>query len=144
MATLEATKDDTKDDMMDNGPLGFEYVSSLCHTANTWKLRKPTDRELCQDVVFCAPCQVARQCRALEGHPQTFSYAYCVAVLFIFPLLPACIRVMMADKFDLDEWCMTSACKGIFCPCCSLCQTNVELKRRSYPPGTTCGFLEME
>ena len=101
--------------------------------------------ELAIDVVCCAPCQMSRQCRALEGHPKTFSTAYCLMSLFLWPTMPVCIRVMLADKFDMDEWCCTSFFKGTVCLYCSMCQTNLELERRGFPPGESCTFrLTME
>jgi hypothetical protein len=103
-----------------------------------------SNAELAVDAVCCVPCQLSRQCRALDGHPSTFSCGYCLLFLTVWPVLPPCVRVMVADRFDMEEWCVTSTVKGVLCMPCSICQTNLELKRRGYNPGASCSFVSMD
>jgi Cys-rich protein (TIGR01571 family) len=98
------------------------------------------DKSSCIDSICCWCCQIGRQCAALDGKVNENSYLYCCLALFFQAhwLLICCLRCKVSSKYQLDEGCIGSICKGYFCPLCSLCQTHRELTVRNAWPGGFC------
>jgi Cys-rich protein (TIGR01571 family) len=100
----------------------------------------------CCDVVFCPFCQMSRQCAAVDGQPNTMDCAYCLCAMAAAyqgglgaAVYATVIRIRMISKYNIQmETPIMSACLGVVCAPCSLCQTNRELMRLGLNPAGTC------
>ncbi len=97
------------------------------------------DKSSCLDSICCWPCQIGRQCAAVNGQVNQMSCLHCLGALFVSPLCCAIVlRCKVSDRYSLGESCIFSACIGYFCTYCSLCQTHRQLTLRGDFPGGFC------
>jgi len=102
------------------------------------------DTNVVGDVLLCFPCQISRQCNAIEGRADQLDIQMTVitAVLFFVTMMApmvinARLRQLVVHKYQLEETPHMSILLGFFCFPCSLCQTNRELTLRGTTPGGT-------
>ena len=110
------------------------------------------DSDVCCDVFWCAPCQMARQCSAIDEKKNQLECSYCCCALLAmaslgsqFPLGPgmwaAALRYRMIEKYNIMltlETPIWSGCYGLGCTPCSLCQTSRTLMALGEQPMGTC------
>jgi Cys-rich protein (TIGR01571 family) len=108
-------------------------------TFSTGLLDCMVDSSLCLDVCICYPCQIGRQCRAVdESQVDSMSFCCCLAGMYI-PVISSCmIRRKVVARFAIDEGCIMSTIQGCICWSCSLCQTHRELTVHKLWPGGVC------
>ena len=105
-----------------------KLVASFC--------RKPM---MACNVCCCAPCQIGRQCSAINGVNKTLAIPYCIGSLLGpgFHICICCIRMKVSEKYGMQENCMVSMIMAFTCPFCSLLQTQQILRRAGARPGLT-------
>jgi Cys-rich protein (TIGR01571 family) len=91
----------------------------------------------CCDTVLCAPCQMGRQCEAVEGNSYTTNAKYCMCGWMAAPCVVYMIRSKVVEKYSIDEGCIGQCFSSFVCTLCSLCQTGRELEYRNVAPGGT-------
>ena len=96
------------------------------------------DCSQCFDTLFCACCQMGRQCSAIDAKPDTHDCGMCCLAYFVGGCFPMCLRCKVSDKFELGESCCCSMVCGCVFPACSVCQTGRELNFRGINPGGCC------
>lgn len=98
------------------------------------------DKAATIDVCCCWSCQISRQLNAV-GDPAQLnecSCLKCIPALICPHLCTCCVRMKVAEKFQIDEGCCGSGCRALLCPGCSLCQTHAELTVQGVWPGGQC------
>ena len=100
----------------------------------------------CLDVVCCMPCQISRQCSAIDDQPNVMDCGYmCCALLGMYQgsagtaFMAVAIRYRMVAKYNIMmEGAIMTALLGIFCFPMSLCQTSRMLMQMGRNPAGTC------
>ena len=103
------------------------------------------ETQSCLDVFFCLPCQMSRQCSALDDSPDTMDCCYCCCSLVALyqgatgTVVTAIIRYRLIEKYGISgEGAIKTFFIGTFCFLCSMCQTSRELTVLGANPGGTC------
>jgi Cys-rich protein (TIGR01571 family) len=101
------------------------------------------DKASCIDTICCYPCQVGRQCNALEGKVNEGNMMYCLVTTLacwcgLHEIAACLLRCKVVDRYNLDESKVMSCCCGVFCLLCSVCQTYREVTLRGSWPGGIC------
>ena len=96
------------------------------------------DGALALDTLFCLPCQLGRQCSALDGITNAPNCMFCLVGMCTGPLMVPVIRKKLVDKYSIDEGICTTCCCGLLCHACSTCQAHRELTLRGTWPGGAC------
>ena len=117
--------------------LARPWSSDLCDCSK--------ENQSCLDVFCCYPCQISRQCAAIDGVQDYMDYCYCIlAIVGTYwywgpALMSMIIRYRIIEKFRISgEGPISTFCKGSLCFPCSLCQTNRELMLLGMNPSGTC------
>ena len=95
----------------------------------------------CLDSICCFPCQIGRQCAALEGLQNTMDGTW-----WLIPCLLPCggpcyvygLRSNIRRRFGIAGSCLSDTCLTLFCGSCVHCQNQRELTNRGFWPGGTC------
>ena len=111
-----------------------EWRSGLCSFME--------DTSGCCDWLFCYPCNMGRNCHAIDASERdTHDCMCCLAAMFTNPayiIWACCLRKKMGEKYQMDlglfDWCLISW----ICPACSNCQVSRELTLRNMWPGGAC------
>ena len=115
-----------------------QWSSGLCDCTR--------ETQSCLDVVFCSPCQVARQCNAVDGQTNMNDGCLCCLSLIMMyygnggmGILAMLLRYRLIAKYSITgEGVISTFFNAICCPPCSLCQTHRELTAIGIWPGGTC------
>ena len=107
------------------------------------------DTGSCCDVYFCTPCQVSRQCEAIDGRQNTMDTCLCCVALIMenygnggVGTLAMILRYRFIAKYNITgEGVIQTFFNSMCCPLCSMCQTHRELSNMMlWPGGTCCGL----
>ena len=106
------------------------------------------ETQSCLDVVFCMPCQMSRQCAAIDEQKDTMDCGYCCCALVALyqgnigaGFWASMLRYRMIEKYNIIlsmEGAIMTSCFGFACFPCSLCQTNRTLMAIGENPMGTC------
>ena len=115
-----------------------QFQSGLCDCSQ--------DTGSCCDTYFCTPCQVARQCNAIDGQANMNDGCLCFLSLVMLyygnggqGILAMILRYRLIDKYNyIGEGVIKTFFMATCCPLCSMCQTHRELKNVGFAPGGTC------
>jgi len=130
-----------------NAALGMGADMALRVTPKFWQdgvCSCCSETQSCCDVICCAPCQISRQCQAVDGTKDKMDWPTCLLgmVLMYYGgsiFLISAIRYRIVAKYNIQmETAFTTGCLAVCCPVCSLCQTNRFLTMLGENPGGTC------
>ena len=114
-----------------------EWSTTLCACCD--------ETQSCLDVIFCMPCQMSRQCMAIDGAADNMDCCYCLCAMGALyqgitgAAWGAMIRYRLIEKYGIvGEGALYTFFMGTFCFPLSLCQTHRELTNLGAQPGGTC------
>jgi Cys-rich protein (TIGR01571 family) len=92
----------------------------------------------CLESVCCFPCQMGRQCAALQGESNTLDKKWCMISMLLFCGAPCFVfnmRSSVRSRFGIAGSCISDACTVLWCGSCANCQHQRELTNRGFWPG---------